>query len=355
MILRLRYCILSCLLAFAGLNPAQGQDKHFSQVMMTPQLTNPATTGMFRGAYRVYLNHRNQWVGLGSPYKTSGGSFDTKIKLNDQRNSAYLGIGGNVFSDKAGDANLGLFEGNLMVSGVLPVAENQWASAGLQVGFGQHKINMASLNWGNQFNGSSFDPSLPTGEADVVSSSLFFDVSAGVNYRFANFTNNFIGEDVFQLDIGAAYFHLNRPQINFIASAPEQLHSKFLFRATARRDIPGTTVGIVPFAQFSSQGPNNELIVGSLLRFKLKNASKFTDIFTETALSAGIQYRNKDAISPQVYLEFVGWQIGIVYDYNTSTLSQVSNGNGAFEISVRYINFNDPRISSRRGKSKTRL
>ena len=36
-------------------------------------------------------------------------------------------------------------------------------------------------------------------------------------------------------------------------------------------------------------------------------------------------------------MEFKGFRVGVAYDYNISTLNSASNGNGGFEIAVRYI------------------
>jgi hypothetical protein len=36
-------------------------------------------------------------------------------------------------------------------------------------------------------------------------------------------------------------------------------------------------------------------------------------------------------------VEFKGMRIGVGYDYNISSLNNASNGNGGFEIAIRYI------------------
>lgn len=333
--------------------PSNAQDNHFSQVLYTPQLMNPASTGMFVGGYRVYLNYRSQWATLGSPFKTMGGSFDTKIGKK-KKDGGYLGLGLNVFNDKAGDGNFGLMKIALNVSGVMPIGRDQWASAGLMIGGGQYSVDMQNLTWGNQFNGAQLDPQLASGEADALTTSVFYDLAAGVNYRYSNMKDNFIGEDLIEWDIGAAYFHVNKPDVNFISGEAEGILPKLVVRTSLRKDFKGTTVGIVPFAQYVRQGPHTELNVGTLLRFKLKTASKITDIFSESALSVGVQYRNNAAIIPQVMLEFSGWGIGFAYDYNISPLSELT-GSTAMEISIRYTNFNEPRISTKSRKGGARM
>jgi type IX secretion system PorP/SprF family membrane protein len=345
-----------CIALSIGTAPftAQGQDHHFSQVLMTPQLTNPALTGVFSGGYRVFLNYRSQWVPLGSPFKTYAGTFDMKL-LKRKTNGGYLGIGGNFFKDAAGDGNFGLFQFNLNVAGVIPVGENQFFSAGISVGVGQHSVNMSSLTWGSQFSGATFDPTIASGEAETLNSRMFFDIGGGMNYHYSNTKGKFVGEDVIEFDIGGAYYHVNKPQTYFVTSNAEGLYSKMIVTARMRYDVEGSSIGWVPFAQFMQQGPHTEVNLGTLLRFKLKSAGKRTDIFSESALLVGVQMRFKAAVIPQVYLEFSGWSVGFAYDYNLTPLAELGSANGGFEVSIRYINFNEPRISSRRRGGRSRM
>jgi hypothetical protein len=45
----------------------------------------------------------------------------------------------------------------------------------------------------------------------------------------------------------------------------------------------------------------------------------------------------QDAVMVTAGLEFKGFRVGVGYDYNVSDLKNASNGNGGFEISIRYI------------------
>jgi type IX secretion system PorP/SprF family membrane protein len=332
----------------------QAQDTHFSQVLMTPQLSNPALTGMFGGGYRVFLNYRTQWNAVNSPYVTYAGTFDTKL-FKKKKDGGYMGFGLNIVKDAAGAGNFGLMQFDMNLSAVLPIADNQTASAGLAIGGGQYSVNMNSLTWGNQWNYWTIDPTLPSGEADALTSFVFYDVGAGVNYRYSNVNGKFVGEDKFEFDLGAAYYHVNKPDQFFVTSTPQTLESKLVIRFQMRKDVKNTTVGFVPFGQFVTQGPHQEINGGLLMRFKLKDASKRTDIFAENAFMVGVQYRSGAAIVPQFYVELRSWMVGFAYDYNISSLADAGAANGGFEISIRYINFNEPRISTKSRAGKARL
>jgi len=75
-----------------------------------------------------------------------------------------------------------------------------------------------------------------------------------------------------------------------------------------------------------------------LLRYKIHQGTKITSFYTESAFSAGLHYRFKDAISPQVYFEFSDYAFGLSYDFNVSSYGKVIKSAGGFEISIKYSN-----------------
>lgn len=88
------------------------------------------------------------------------------------------------------------------------------------------------------------------------------------------------------------------------------------------------------------QGKSNEIFLGSLFKYILKEDSKYTGNIKASAVSLGIFYRNKDALIPTFFFEIGQYSLGLSYDINTSALKQASNGRGGFEISLRFINPN---------------
>jgi len=85
------------------------------------------------------------------------------------------------------------------------------------------------------------------------------------------------------------------------------------------------------------QGPASEIFIGSLVRFKLKQDSKYTSVMKSSALSLGAYYRAKDAIVASMLLEYANYTIGISYDINTSSLTTASNGRGGMEVALRFV------------------
>ena len=73
---------------------------------------------------------------------------------------------------------------------------------------------------------------------------------------------------------------------------------------------------------------------GALIRYVLKESSKYTGNVKGSALSIGGGYRFNDAIVIAAIMELAKWKMGISYDVNISGLRDVSLGKGGFEISL---------------------
>jgi len=311
------------------------QDVHFSQFVQTPQLMNPGATGNFIGTFRGILNYRSQWSAFGSPYNTYAASFDVAIAKRNGKN-AYLGLGGNFYKDAAGDANYGNFLGGVSVSGILPVSAYSSFSAGIKLGLGQFSSNLSKLTWGNQFNGEEFDTELNSNETTSMNAKMYADVGAGIYYEFKNSARSFLGSDLSTFNIGVAAFHINQPKQDFLGVTEEQLKMKIVAQFSGTFDLPNSKVGLVPSMFYATQNKYQEITAGMLLKLRFGAQTRYTGIFKESALYFGAHYRIKDAIIPQVYFEFSDYMIGFSYDYNNSSLSDATNGNGGIEVSLKY-------------------
>lgn len=316
---------------------ANAQDVHFSQFGQTPQLINPGATGIFDGKFRGILNYRTQWGAFGNPYNTYAASLDFPIARGNG-NHAYFGLGANFYKDVAGSADFGNFLGGLSVSGILPVGDNHTLSLGLQGGFGQYSASLSRLTWGSQFNGEEFDTELNSNETFANNAPKYFDLGAGLYYRFKNTSVAFVGSDISSFNVGIAGYHLNTPKQDFLSGTQDEIPMKIIAQFSGTFDVRGTKLALVPSMFYAMQGPYRETTPGMLFKIKMGNSTKYSGFFKEGAVYFGAHYRLKDAIIPELYLEFSDYMIGVSYDYNNSDLSSVTGGNGGFEISVRYVN-----------------
>jgi len=339
-------------LCFGG--SLSAQDIHFTQYQNTPTLINPATTGMFSGYQRAVLIHRSQWLSLGSPYQTFGVTFDMPV-LQGKSDMGYLGVGFSAFKDQAGDSNFGRLNLDLSISGIIKVSKAAKVGVGIQAGFGQQSATVENLVFENQWNGMEFNSALASGEGNLLTSTAYADFATGVYYELNNDETNITDKMLSNLRFGVSYYHLTNPNIEFHSGSTEELLSKFIVHISARKDIPGTRVGLVPMAFVARQGPHQETNVGMMLRFKLTEQSRYTDILSQKAISFGLQHRIDDAWIPQVQLEMADFMFGLSYDLGVSDLKDGAKSLGSFEVSLGWRNIRkDVHPSKHRGRS-TRL
>jgi len=319
------------------------QDVHFSQFNMTPLLINPALTGVFGGDQRVFLNYKNQWQGMGmsgSTYNTALFSFDTHL-LKKKWSKGYLGLGFNAYKDVAGDLKMGTTQLNMSIAGIVFINEQQFLSGGLQGGYVQKSVSTTAMLWENQYDASSgtFNTSLLTG--DVSSPPVNYgNFSTGLSWSYNTDQVSMASNDKFQMVFGLAALNINTPKQNFAVRSSDELYSKYVVHGSALIGIKNTNITLTPNAVLFKQGPSYELNVGTMVRFTIKDESKYTGFIKETALSLGVQYRVKDAFIPMILLEYAQYAMGISYDATTSSLMQGNNGKGGVEISLRYLNPN---------------
>lgn len=314
------------------------QDVHFSQYMQAPLLINPALTGMIDGNHRFLLNYRSQWTSVGAPYKTIGFSYDTHILQNSSSNGSYMGLGLVVFKDKAGDSRLGQTQVSASASGVIHVNDDNSFSLGIQGGYAQRAITLDNLKWGNQYDGTQYDPNLSSNEVNGFNTYAFADASAGVVWQYKKDKNSFAsGTSFSKMEAGLAVYHLTTPTQKYY-DQQEVLHRKFVFHASMEMDVKDSRVAIVPSMVYMQQGVLKELLFGSMVKYKMQQrTSKYTGIGKNASVYFGLQMRMKDAIIPMVMYEMENYAIGISYDFNSSGLNKVSSGRGGYEIMLRFI------------------
>lgn len=316
-----------------------GQDIHFSQFYMTPLAVNPSFTASFNGDQRVIINHKDQWRAVGSPYQTSMLSFDMGLFKKKWKNS-YLGTGMMVFRDKAGDTQLGTTQVNFSLSSNIAIGSSQRIAAGIQGGFAQRSINTSKMQWESQFDGKTFTGA-SSGETNTFEPYAFGDFSAGLSWNYGTEASSLSSNNEFKANAGVAVFHLNRPQQKFNAfEEVDRLHTKIISNFGLHIGIGNTNIAVQPSAFYAMQGPSREITFGSFVRYQVREASKYTNMMKETAISLGGYMRAKDAFIPSVLVEYASFAMGITYDVNISNLKNASNGRGGVEVSLRYINPN---------------
>lgn len=310
------------------------QDVHFSQYNETPQLLNPGATGVYSGYVRAIVNYKNQWMAMGNEFNTVAASVDMPL-FDKNEKKAHIGAGINFFSDKSGDSKFGLTQVNVCLAAILPVSKESKFSMGLSFGGAQHKVNLAGLNWGNQYDGQGFNTTMSSNEANPTSAFFYFDMGAGLYYQYSNGKVKFDRNEKRKVDIGVAYFHINQPTQKYL-SLTEKLKGKLVVNVNAHLDKADSKIAFLPSLIYFQQGNAMEITAGCAIRYRFKNDTKITGLINESALGIGVYYRYGDAIIPSVFLTMSDFSFGVSYDVNISSYKKTSKYNGGVEVSLKY-------------------
>lgn len=346
----LKYLSASAIVLFAV--SAQGQDVHFSQFYMSPLTMNPSLAGA-QNDLQANLNYKSQWGSVSSsPYSTVGASFDMCVNRN-KNTKGILAFGINVFSDRAGDGNLGTTQANLSVAYHARLNKFNLIGGGLQAGYFQRSVNASALKWGNQYDGTMYNSAIlttePAGAASPVSSP---DFSAGIAWTFNNEATamRVTGDNELKACVGFSVMHAGRPDYSFYTVTADKLFIKYVVHGNAVIGLKNSNVAFVPGFMYAMQGPSQEILAGSLIRFNVGMDSKYTGFRNGSAFSFGGYLRARDAIVAAVQLDYANYSIGFSYDINTSSLTTASGGRGGMELSLRYVAPN-PFIGKRQMRS----
>ena len=329
------------------------QDIHFAQFTNNPLSVNPAQAGTTVWI-RATMDYRSQWSSITDPYTTMSFSFDQKMKkrwarqvetIFSQRKTLFfqgvsetgLGWGLNVFSDKAGTSKMKTTNGNLSLAYQLKIHDHQLFAFGLQGGLAQRSVNYSELKWGSQYNGSTYDPNLSANEDFSSASITYPDFSTGILWSYKKNERYMRGNDQKDIYMGVSVSHLNEPQYSFFGT-DETLYRKMIFHGTSVLGIKNTNYSLTPTLFYARQGSAREFFVGTLVRYMLKEDSKYTGYVKGSTFSLGGYYRNKDAVAIAAAFELANYTIGVSYDINVSKLRAASYGRGGLEITLRFLN-----------------
>jgi type IX secretion system PorP/SprF family membrane protein len=297
---------------------AKAQDFHLSQYDAPPMFLNPAMTGMFDGKYRIHGHYRTQWAAVATkPFTTTGISFDMPIKK--------FGAGLQVMNYRAGAGNFNVLSVLLSMGYdvVLDKNRDHHIALGVQGGIVHKSFDVNKLTFGNQYtttNQGSFDSNLPSGETFTNTSILTHDINAGFLYYYAKEN---IRVNPF---IGFSAFHLTQPTESFY-EVNNKLPIRYYIHGGLKINV-NEKIQLLPKGIYMREVNASEYTATLLLHYYLKD---------DTYLIFGPTYRSKDAGIIEAGLKKGQYTCRVSYDINTSSLKEVTNHRGGFEISFTYI------------------
>ena len=295
----------------------RAQDVHFSQYYAMPIMHNPAFTGYFNGDVRAAADFRLQWEtfgdGFGNAYRTSAISADVGL-LRGQTASSTLGVGVTFINDQAGDLKLATNQAGVAVSFVQ--------------GFGREATNFIGLGFHGTFTQRSLDLSEAIwpdqNESFLLDKYNFFNLSAGLLWFFEPTSS-------VNMYFGGALHNIIEPNVSFYPGDEEALDRRITAQFGSKFDV-SRSVALVPSLMFQKQGPSQELVVGSFIRYSFGGYTPNENI----SLQFGGFYRFADAIIPVMRFDYQELSFIFSYDVNISKLTAASRGEGGAEISITY-------------------
>ncbi|MBL0310507.1 MAG: PorP/SprF family type IX secretion system membrane protein [Bacteroidetes bacterium] len=313
-----------CIVVSGQLLTVSAQDIHFSQFNFSPLNQNPANTNLFDGDYRFVGNYKNQWPTVPVQYNTFSASVDMNfvtLKNNDRIGGGFL-----FYFDRAGDSRFTSFHAALSASytKALDKNGNHSLTGGMQFGLVNRSFDYSKLTFDNQWTGDFFNPNLPVDEQFTRTRFNFFDLGAGLAYRWkkTDRTNVVVG-------FGAA--HLNQPKQSLYNDNSIKLNPRFTVHSRGQVQV-SDKIDIVPEFMFQIQSVKYEVDLGAHLKYyiPLKKAHRL-------ALNLGAYSRMADAGWLLAGFDYDQLQVNLSYDVNFSRLTSASRYNGGFEASVIYI------------------
>ena len=309
------------------------QDIHFTQFYLSPMTTNPAFTGAFQGTFRIGGIYRDQWGSvISSPYRTPSFYVDAPILMIGKRN--WLGVGGMLFSDKAGALDLATTQAMGSVALHMPLDKKSKSiiTIGLQAGYTSRKLDLteAIFRDGIIAGTPGVTTDLGGGQGDYNSNA--FDMNLGVLLKTQM-------NEKMRLELGASLAHILTPDYHLndgaqtAPNAPNQdawdlpgsflLHGQFFVDLNDKWEIKPTFL-------FQSLSGANEIMIQGIAGYHLNEKKDMT-------LNVGIGYRLRDATEFIVGMDYKSFRVGAAYDLTVSDLRDASSAAGGFELGVSYI------------------
>lgn len=363
--MRISKTFLPILLMFSFLLNLEAQDRHFTLFDFAPLVINPAYTGAYEGTVRVGGLFRDQ----GSPfvsnvYKT--GDFYVDAPLLNVRKRDWIGVGVNLYQDRAGTFSLGYqtIHGSIAYHLSLDKRNNSVLTLGIQGGTVERDIRGVTRSAANE-GIAPFEETVFAGTGQLVDGQNPFSNFDSDNLPNANFFDLGAGmllksklNKVTNIEVGFSLQHITR---NFVLDAEEGDRSNYSLQGLTDNDdftIPTLFVlhgkynvdltevfSLSPRFLFQQSGNQNEAVIQAWAGYKLLKREVRDDgrkgriIKDDEApkIQFGLGYRLGDALQVLLGFEKGDFRAGIGYDLTLSTLADANGGNGALEFAASYI------------------
>jgi type IX secretion system PorP/SprF family membrane protein len=311
------------------------QDIHFSHMEFSPLTLNPALAGA-NSPMQGIVNYRSQWSSVATPYTTMAASFDARFNENKRNKSGIFAGGINFFNDKAGDMGVKTTIANVNLAYHLILDRTSTLGLGIYTGFGQRSIDPSGGRWASQYDGMSYNAGYTSGEQFTTPDFTYLDAGTGLVYTYRNGSGYMTQNNQRVFNGGFAVYHVNRPKYSFLNRDDEQLYMRFSAFVNAEIGVTNTRGAFLPGIYYQRQKSAQEILFGTYYKYILHEGSRHTGFTRPMAGYIGLFGRFKDAMVAKFMFEWDQFSAGFGYDINISSLTEVSNARGGFELFLRF-------------------
>lgn len=310
--------LLSLLLFSVGV---AAQTPFSSQNFTATNFFNPASVG-FGVNNKFQTFYRNQFSGVGDPYKTIGIGFDLGLfKNRNNEGNNNFGLGVQAVSEQVMN---GILQTNAITVSLanrvfLNELKTSYVSLGISSTLITRTVDAERLSFGDQFNsGRLFNAS----SLEVINAfPSKFTSNAGLMYTY-------FSENTF-FQMGASVFFINRSSNQQIYDKLEQTYQSVGLLNLEKRFAEDKT--ILLHADYQKRLENEYYFAGAALGLPINsNRNNMNRIYV------GCFYRSKDAVIPYFGLLYNKYKFGLSYDIyqNNMTMSNLHPQTFEFTLST---------------------
>lgn len=300
------------------------QDVHFSNNGIISTFINPAYTGAFRGNIRASAVYRDQFSSfIENPYRTTILSVDSPIAFGLKENH-WIGVGVQLYSDKAGD--LALNRTGYGIGGSYHLGLDNDFNSVITLGFNYGSIT-SNLDPATARYASPGDPVNLNGYKHTQT-----NIAVGVKFKTP------VGKDSY-FESGIALQRLSGTSTYEVDNNLEsRINVNMLLNSRLSKKIR-----LTPEFYFSKSSNFTNMSLHLFPEFIIGKANIFT-------LRPGVGMRFGDAMIMHLGGLYKGWKVNVSYDMTVSSASTYNNNYGGFEIGIQRIF-----IINRKPKTKLKL
>ena len=314
---------------------ATAQDYHFTQYDRAMLLLNPSAAGNFDGFERFSVQNRNQWVGTGTRFMTSLASAEFTFGKNNFDNKSYAGMGLHFNRDVGGDSRFGSNVIGATLSGHLVTSKRSKFSAGIQTAVSSRSGDLSNLLFYSQWNGSTFDPSIPTIEPNQIARFSFIDAGAGLSYTFSTKGNRVAQMQQRYVNVGVFAQHVSRPKLRYNELTYDRLQVKFGAHLESEFNL-GSGLALEFKTIQMLQGKHYVGRYGVLFKAILKQSASITRLKNDAFFNVGMYMSSTGTLSPVVVVDLGGFQLGMNYDLELAKISRAYRSSIEFSLAYSF-------------------